>query len=281
MPCRCGPAAASPRGPAGRADGRRGRPLSIKRPPGGGPASPARRAGRAFPPPRAARKPASASSSRWGNRSTDTAGSWGPRPGASSPESCMTQMPDSPYSANWISPSSRAKRRLPSHRLTAPRARRPARGFQHSGVPAAQRGQAGVKGLYPAAGPPGQGGAEASGAELGGGTAPQGADHVLGRQELALAFPLCLDGVAAPFLAQLQHPAAGLHRHAQRLQPAQQQAGQIRRLVGIGIQPPCLIGPVEQAQPLPPGRQVRPVDGGQQPGQRAGGRSEIPPPARY
>ena len=150
-------------------------------------------------------------------------------------------------------------------------------GFQHSGVPAAQRGQAGVKGLHLPAGPPGQGGAEASGAELGAGTAPQGADHVLGRQELAPAFPLRLDGVAAPFLAQLQHPAAGLHRHAQRLQPAQQQAGQVRRLVGIGIQPPCLIGPVEQAQPLPPGGQVRPVDGGQQPGQRAGGRGEIPP----
>ena len=46
-----------------------------------------------------------------------------------------TQMPDSPYSANWISPSSRAKRRLPSHRLTAPRARRPARGFSKAASP--------------------------------------------------------------------------------------------------------------------------------------------------
>ena len=181
-------------------------------------------------------------------------GSWGPRPGASSPESCMTQMPDSPYSANWISPFFPGQKAAALPQADSPPGPQAGQGFQHSGVPAAQRGQAGGKGALPCRRPAGPGRGRSLRCRTGGRHLPPGADHVLGRQELALAFPLCLDGVAAPFLAQLQHPAAGLHRHAQRLQPAQQQAGQIRRLVGIGIQPPCLIGPVEQAQPLPPGQ---------------------------
>ena len=152
----------------------------------------------------------------------------------------------------------------------------PGKGFQLFGFFAAQRGQAGVQRLYPAAGPPGHGGAKAAGAELRPGAAPQSTDHFVGHQKGAPVLLLHLDGVAASFLAHAHHAAAGAHGHAQRVQPAHQQAGQVRSLIGVRIEPAGFIGPVDKAQPLPPGGQARGVDGGQQPGQGLGCGGKIP-----
>ena len=146
----------------------------------------------------------------------------------------------------------------------------PGKGFQLFGFFAAQRGQAGVQRLYPAASPSGHGGAKAAGAELRPGAAPQSTDHFVGHQKGAPVLLLHLDGVAASFLAHAHHAAAGAHGHAQRVQPAHQQAGQVRSLIGVRIEPAGFIGPVDKAQPLPPGGQARGIDGGQQPGQGLG-----------
>ena len=83
-------------------------------------------------PTRWANSAASSVSLRAGKRSRAATGHFGPRPGASRPESCMMQMPESPYSVNCTSPVSRASTRpsAPSSRLAQPLARMPASGLR-------------------------------------------------------------------------------------------------------------------------------------------------------
>ena len=116
---------------AGRARAFSGKPASAQRArPNFAGSKPSQNSAASLPssPTRWANSAASSVSLRAGKRSRATTGRFGPRPGANRPESCMMQMPESPYSVNCTSPVSRASTRqsAPSSRLAQPLARMPA-----------------------------------------------------------------------------------------------------------------------------------------------------------
>ena len=103
-----------------------------------------------------------------------------------------------------------------------------------------------------------------------------GADDGVGPQGLAARLGLDLDGIAAPALAQVLDGAAGAHLDAQSRQMVLQQGQYVRRLIGIRVHPPGLVGAWVEAEAFEPCQRRSLVHGAQQAAQGLGAAGEVP-----